>query len=78
MQVGTLRSNVAWRATGVAHRTTSVLTGWRYLWLKGTQAVHDGDHPVHGFLEANEHGAEAVDRMRWDAGRQDLTGRVDG
>ena len=29
----TLRSNVAWRATGVAHRTTM----WR--WLKGTQAV---------------------------------------
>ena len=57
------------------------LTRWRYWWLKpvkGTQAVHSGDHLFHGFLEANEHGAEAVDRMRWDAGCQDLTGRVDG
>ena len=77
MQVGTLRSNVAWRATGVAHRTT-ILTGWRYWRLNITQVVHDGDHPVHGFLKANDHSAEAVDRIRWDAGRQDLTGRVDG
>ena len=69
-------ANVAWRATGVAHGTTSVLTGWRAWESPELEAVDEDGQLLHDLDESFEQGFETVEDVRRDS--YGVTRRNDG